>query len=104
MQSPGFIVRPGDESQPNKLLTIKADVMHKTFQSPNAIILIATVLTMVIALSKVAVGQTSAPKSERELLAILRSEAAEAEKALACKNLSIYGSSEAVPELAKLLA
>lgn len=36
-------------------------------------------------------------------LAVLRSDAAEADKALACKHLAIYGSADAVPELAKLL-
>jgi HEAT repeat protein len=41
--------------------------------------------------------------NESELLAILRSDAADAEKALACKNLAIHGSSAAVSELAKLL-
>jgi len=45
------------------------------------------------------------PESSREykLLTVLRSDAPGAEKAIACKNLAIYGSSEAVPELAKLL-
>ena len=41
--------------------------------------------------------------SEKELLAVLRSDAAPAEKALTCKKLAIYGSSEAVPDLARLL-
>lgn len=40
---------------------------------------------------------------EAELLAVLRSDAQPAEKALACKNLAIYGSDAAVGELAKLL-
>ncbi|HET6880790.1 MAG TPA: HEAT repeat domain-containing protein [Pirellulales bacterium] len=47
-------------------------------------------------------GQTSAEK-EKELLALLRSDASKADKALACKKLAVYGSSEAVPELARLL-
>src|SRR5436305_9442994 len=49
-------------------------------------------------------GQTASPKNERELIAVLRSDAPEAEKALACKHLSVYGSSEAVSDLAKLLS
>src|SRR5947207_8275999 len=61
------------------------------------------VLTVAIAIQP-ANGQTAAPKLERELIAVLRSDAPEAEKALTCKQLSLYGSSEAVPELAKLLA
>lgn len=48
-------------------------------------------------------GQTSADK-EKELLAVLRSDASKPEKALACKNLAVYGSPEAVPELARLLS
>lgn len=40
---------------------------------------------------------------EAELLAVLKSDASPAEKALACKNLAIYGSEAAVVELAKLL-
>ena len=48
--------------------------------------------------------KATSPKNEQELIAILRSDAPEAEKALACKHLAVYGSSEAVPELAKLLA
>jgi HEAT repeat protein len=41
---------------------------------------------------------------EKEQLAILRSDAPTADKALACKHLAIYGSSEAVADLAKLLS
>jgi HEAT repeat protein len=57
----------------------------------------------------VAVTATSAqdlntsPNREKELLQVLRSDAPGGEKAIACKNLAIHGSSEAVPELAKLL-
>lgn len=40
---------------------------------------------------------------EQELLAVLRSEAPGADKAIACKQLAIHGSSAAVPDLAKLL-
>lgn len=49
-------------------------------------------------------GQTASPEKEAELLAILRSDAPQADKALACKHLSVYGSSEAVPVLARLLS
>jgi HEAT repeat protein len=40
---------------------------------------------------------------EAELLAVLRSEKPEADKALACKGLAVHGSAAAVPDLAKLL-
>src|SRR5262245_24029641 len=51
-----------------------------------------------------AADEASAAEKERELIALLRSDAAPAEKAVACKQLAVYGSGEAVPELAKLLA
>lgn len=40
---------------------------------------------------------------EKELLAVLRSDAPAAEKAITCKLLAIHGSNEAVPDLVKLL-
>lgn len=40
---------------------------------------------------------------ETSFLAVLTSDAANAQKAMACKNLAIYGSDAAVPELSKLL-
>ena len=49
-------------------------------------------------------GPAASPEKEAELIAVLQSEAPAAEKALACKNLAIYGSGKAVPELAKLLS
>ncbi len=48
-------------------------------------------------------GSNTSPEKEKEQLAILRSDAPPAEKALACKRLAIDGSSAAVPDLAKLL-
>ncbi len=42
--------------------------------------------------------------SEAELIAVLRSDASEADKALVCKKLAIKGSAAAVGDLAKLLA
>jgi hypothetical protein len=40
---------------------------------------------------------------EQELLAVLRSDAPEADKAITCKYLAVYGSSAAIADLAKLL-
>ena len=48
-------------------------------------------------------GKSSADK-QRELIAILKSDAPPAEKAVACKKLAIYGTSEAVSVLAPFLA
>ena len=46
----------------------------------------------------------ASPEREQEQLAILRSDAPAADKAIACKKLAIDGSSESVPDLAKLLS
>src|SRR5260370_9627491 len=47
--------------------------------------------------------QNESSGREDELLGVLRSEAPKSEKAIACKLLAIHGSSESVPELARLL-
>lgn len=46
----------------------------------------------------------SAAENEADLLAVLRGDAAAADKAIACKKLAVYGSKAAVPDLAKLLS
>ncbi len=48
-------------------------------------------------------GPEASPEKEQELLTVLRSDAPSGDKAIACKNLAIYGSSAAVADLAKLL-
>lgn len=48
-------------------------------------------------------GPDSSPEKEKELLTILTSDRPASEKALACKQLAIFGSGESVSELAKLL-
>lgn len=77
--------------------------MRHTLQSSKAVVLFATLAALSIGLTSDSFGQSPAPKDEKALIAILRSDAPKAEKALACKNLSVYGSSEAVADLAKLL-
>ena len=51
-------------------------------------------------------GETasSAKEQERALIQVLRSDAPPGEKAITCKKLAIYGTDEAVPALAPLLA
>jgi HEAT repeat protein len=44
------------------------------------------------------------PQKESDLLSVLRSQAAKSKKADACKDLAVYGSKAAVPDLAGLLA
>jgi HEAT repeat protein len=77
--------------------------MRHTLQSLKAVVFLATLTAIALAFTKDGVGQSSAPKDEKELIAILRSDAPKAEKALACKNLSVYGSAVAVADLANLL-
>ena len=61
---------------------------------------IATAAALVAIPATAADGRS--PK-EKELIAVLRSDAAEAGKAIACKGLAVHGSADAVPDLAKLL-
>jgi len=64
-------------------------------------------LTAVLAMTASAVHAAEdkpAANREQEFLAVLRSEAPDADKAIACKQLAIYGSDESVPDLAKLLS
>ena len=43
-------------------------------------------------------------EKQRQLIALLKSDAKPAEKAVACKRLAVYGTKDAVPALAPLLA
>ena len=58
--------------------------------------------------STVAAGQTSDSQSPKErelkLIGVLQSDAPPAEKAITCKRLAVYGTKDAVPALAPLLA
>jgi len=49
-------------------------------------------------------NQNSRAEKERKLIGVLQSSAAPQDKAMACKQLAIYGSQEAVPAVAPLLA
>jgi len=66
-------------------------------------ILFGCALLCVLALGQQPAVAADAAK-ERELIALLKSNANPADKAIACKRLAIYGSAEAVPALAPLLA
>lgn len=56
-----------------------------------------------VARTLAAEGPAASPEKEQELLSILRSEAPQADKAIACKQLAIYGSGGAAADLGKLL-
>ena len=62
----------------------------------------AIVLALQLPLADAQQPRDSATEEQR-LLAVLQSDAPAAQKAISCKELAIYGSSKAVPELAKLL-
>ncbi|HVX12224.1 MAG TPA: HEAT repeat domain-containing protein [Pirellulales bacterium] len=66
------------------------------------VVCVSACLMLAAGAARGADNKPSADK-EKELLALLRSDAPKAEKAVACKNLAVHGSSESVPELARLL-
>lgn len=61
-------------------------------------------MTVVAGTVTVAQDRAAADAKQRELIAVLQSEAPKADKAIACKQLTIYGTEAAVPVLAPLLA
>lgn len=72
-------------------------------QLKNSLALLTLLVSSFAATLAVADGPSASPEKEKEFLAILRSEAPGGEKAIACKQLAIYGSNDSVSELAKLL-
>ena len=77
--------------------------MKSIFKSLSVLSLGAMVLAL--GLPPVAAQQRrDSATEEKRLLAVLKSDADAARKAISCKELAIYGSSNAVPELEKLLA
>lgn len=77
--------------------------MHTTRPSLRFVAYLAAFVALAVASARADDSKNPSPDKERELLAVLRSDAPKAEKALACKRLTVDGSSAAVPELAKLL-
>lgn len=61
------------------------------------------VLAVVIGLATRAANAQDAGQ-ERTLIAVLKSDAPKSEKAITCKRLAVYGTKNAVPELARLLS
>jgi len=76
--------------------------MHLT-RLPFQIALLLATAMLVTAASAVAADPSSSAEQEQALLAVLRSDAPASEKAITCKKLAIYGTSESVADLAKLL-
>lgn len=80
-----------------------AKAMKTTQKILRIVVLLIFVLSVQLPFTRGADERTASAEKEKELLAVLRSDAPAAEKALACKNLAIHGSNESVAELAKLL-
>ncbi len=76
--------------------------MHMTQPLTRSVALVAALIVSTTGFAQNANDAKSA--DETELIALLRSDAPASEKAIACKNLAIDGSSAAVPELANLLS
>lgn len=76
--------------------------MYMKHSLTRSVVFLAALIVMTSA-SAWADGPAASPEKEQELLAVLRSDAPGAEKAITCKLLAIHGSSEAVADLAKLL-
>lgn len=76
--------------------------MHTTRPHVLAFVFLTT-LVLQAATSAAAEDLKQSSAHEQELLAILRSDASAAERAITCKRLAIHGSSAAVADLAKLL-
>jgi HEAT repeat protein len=68
------------------------------------ILLGAAMLFLTMAQAIVAADQKSSSDKQRELIAVLQSDAPPQDKAIPCKQLAIYGTKDAVPALAPLLA
>jgi HEAT repeat protein len=78
--------------------------MHQTRHNfARFVVVLAALCTMALSAVRAEDGNPPNPEKERELIAILRSDAPAADKALACKNLAVHGTEAAVPELARLL-
>ena len=77
---------------------------HRTRHFAAVAAFLAVVLAIAANTVRADQGAGTPPKPEAALIAILQSDASDAEKAITCKQLAIYGSSSAVPELARLLS
>lgn len=69
-----------------------------------SVALFASLIVLSAATAVTADDQITSSEKEKELLAVLHSDAPPNEKAVTCKLLAVHGSSAAVPELAKLLS
>lgn len=78
--------------------------MYKTRRYTGFVVVLAALAVLAAASGRADDRQDAAREKEVQLIALLKSDSPAAEKAVACKQLAVYGSPDAVPELAKLLA
>ena len=83
--------------------TLGTDTMHTNRQFTRSVVFLVALTVMAAVSARAGDGPNTSPEKEKELLAVLRSDAPAAEKAITCKLLSIHGSSAAVTDLARLL-
>jgi HEAT repeat protein len=77
--------------------------MQLTLKSLRSFAFFAALIILAAAAAQAGDDPNESSGREDELIEVIRSDAPKAEKAIACKLLAIHGSSEAVPELARLL-
>ncbi|HEY5312383.1 MAG TPA: HEAT repeat domain-containing protein, partial [Pirellulales bacterium] len=77
--------------------------MHTTRSLTRSRMLLSALVVLAAASVQAAESPRADQEKERGLIQLLQSDAPPADKALACKQLAIYGSPAAVSELAKLL-
>ncbi len=78
--------------------------MHKMRYFTNCVAGIATTVVLAAVSAHAADDNNAAEEQERQLIRVLQSDAPAADKAITCKRLAVYGTGDAVPALAPLLA
>ena len=99
-RDPRFSVEPAIRGEP---LTA-ADLGRRGVAGGLVGLIGAAVLYLTMTQAILAADQKSSLDKQRELIAVLRSDAPPQDKAIPCKQLAIYGNKDAVPALAPLLA
>ena len=78
-------------------------VLKVRYFATRVLVVVARGLAMAVGQARAADDQDSAAEKEPKLIGVLRRTRPPAEKAMACKQLAIYGTKDAVPALAALL-
>ncbi len=78
--------------------------MYQTRHIRRSVVLLTAFVALAAGSIRQANAQGPNPEKEAEFIAVLRSDAPGAEKAIACKQLAIYGSRDSVVYLARLLS